>query len=218
MIRHHLADDLVVGHAAGALADGWSLVVVAHLTLCPLCRGRYAIAESVGGILLEELGSNLPLRQSWAKVRMRLVQPSPNRPEHAGDDLAVAPDCLPLPVRSHGNLDVGSLKWRGFGRGAYQIPIRTADDETRARFLRIPAGKSVPEHSHRGRELTLVLSGTLWDGERRFRRGDILDMDEALTHKPVAGADGDCVCLVVTDAPLRFHGWIMRLVQPYLGI
>ena len=41
---------------------------------------------------------------------------------------------------------------------------------------------------------------------------------EDLQHVPTATADADCICLAVTDAPLRFRSWLVRLVQPVLGI
>ena len=44
------------------------------------------------------------------------------------------------------------------------------------------------------------------------------EADEDLTHQPIAGEGEDCICLAVTDAPLRFKSWIVRLVQPVLGI
>ena len=121
-------------------------------------------------------------------------------------------------MRSYVGGDLDTLRWRAVGRGAYQILIRTADRETKVRLLRIPAGKPVPEHGHGGRELTLVLSGSFVDGENVFARGDIEDADASLTHQPVATPEADCVCLAVTDAPLKFRSWIVRAIQPILGI
>ncbi len=86
------------------------------------------------------------------------------------------------------------------------------------RLLRIPAGKPVPEHSHGGRELTLVLAGSFSDETGRFARGDIEDADENLEHQPIADEGEDCICLAVTDAPLKFRSWFVRMVQPVLGI
>jgi putative transcriptional regulator len=34
----------------------------------------------------------------------------------------------------------------------------------------------------------------------------------------VATPEEDCICLAVTDAPLKFRSWFMRLVQPVIGI
>jgi putative transcriptional regulator len=101
---------------------------------------------------------------------------------------------------------------------AKQILIGTDDKETQVRLLRIPAGKPVPEHSHGGRELTVVLTGSFHDEVDEFGPGDIEDADGSLTHQPIAGAAEDCICLAVTDAPLKFSSRLVRLVQPFLGI
>jgi len=220
-VRHHVSDDLLVSYAAGSLAEGWSIAVATHLALCPSCRRRLNVAECIGGDLLETIAEDSPLEDSWASVRSRLQQqqqkmsatPAPRQTRPAGHR-----DGLPEPLRSYVGGDVDSLAWRPLGRGAYHIPIKTADAETKVRLLRIPAGKPVPEHGHSGRELTLVLCGSFVDGDVVFARGDIGDVDASLTHQPVATPDTDCICLAVTDAPLKFRSWIVRAMQPFLGI
>ena len=54
------------------------------------------------------------------------------------------------------------------------------------RLLLIPAGQAVPEHGHRGLELTLVLSGAFSDATGHFQAGDLEVADEALGHTPHA--------------------------------
>lgn len=219
-IRHHISDDLLLSYAAGNLAEGWSIAVATHLALCPSCRRRLTVAESIGGELLETMDAeDATLDGSWASVRSRISQqagPTPaalRKTKPAGHSGG-----LPEPLRSYVGGDFDTLQWRPLGRGAYQIPIRTGDSETKVRLLRIPAGKPVPEHSHGGRELTLVLSGSFVDGDDIFARGDLEDADASLTHQPVATSEADCICLAVTDAPLKFRSWIMRAIQPILGI
>ena len=101
--------------------------------------------------------------------------------------------------------------------GVRQAVLPTSTEAT-ARLLYIPAGTAVPDHGHRGLELTLVLQGAFEDEEGRFARGDIEIADADLDHMPVADVSEDCICLAVTDAPLRFKGWLPRLAQPFLGI
>lgn len=218
-IRHHISDDLLVSYASGSLAEGWSVAVATHLALCPACRRRLTVAEGIGGALLETMSADEPVDVSWASVRGRLAastqRPAPRAPEPSP---AAPSGGLPEPLRSYVGGDIETLRWRTLGRGAYHLPIRTADTETKIRLLRIPAGKPVPEHGHGGRELTLVLSGSFVDGDKVFARGDIEDADASLTHQPVATPEADCICLAVTDAPLRFRSWIVRAIQPLLGI
>ena len=218
-IRHHISDDLLVSYAAGSLAEGWSIAVATHLALCPSCRRRLTVAESIGGDLLETIADDDSVDASWAIVRGRLQHaPKSATPGSQETRAAGLGGELPERLRSYVGGDIETLNWRSLGRGAYHIPITTGERETRVRLLRIPAGKPVPEHSHGGRELTLVLSGSFVDGEDMFARGDIEDADASLTHQPVATPDADCICLAVTDAPLKFRSWIVRAIQPILGI
>jgi putative transcriptional regulator len=213
-IVHHVNDDLLVSYAAGALSEGWGIAVATHLALCPACRQRSSAAEALGGSMLESLDGEALDAKSWDAVRARLT----DAPTQARPRLSATPATLPLPLRDYVGSDLDGVRWQMLGKGASQLRIRTADRSTQVRLLRIPAGKPVPEHTHGGRELTLVLSGAFHDGATVFARGDIEDADASLTHTPTATPEADCICLAVTDAPLRFSSWIVRLVQPILGI
>ena len=64
----------------------------------------------------------------------------------------------------------------------------------------------------------MVLQGAFEDETARFGPGDVEIGDDALNHTPVADVGADCICLAVTDAPLRFEGWLPRMLQPFLKI
>ncbi|MDI7862622.1 ChrR family anti-sigma-E factor [Rhizobiaceae bacterium n13] len=220
MVAHHISDELLLSYASGNLAEGWSLAVATHLALCPACRHRLFLMEKTAGQLLVDLAPEPAADGSWERMLAR-IQSAEGTP--TSQPVAVSPACdeipiLPDPLRTYLGGDVTSLKWIPLGRGAYHIPIPTMDRKTKARLLRIPAGKPVPEHGHGGRELTVVLTGSFRDGEELFARGDIEEADTSLTHQPIATPEQDCICLAVTDAPLRFSNWLLRLVQPALGI
>ena len=125
---------------------------------------------------------------------------------------------LPKPLRDYIGGDLDAIRWKPIGTAGAQIRLKTGDRKTQVRLLKIPAGQPVPEHSHRGRELTVVLTGAFDDGETRFERGDMEDADEDIQHIPTATPEADCICLAVTDAPLRFRSLLVRLFQPILGI
>lgn len=220
-VHHHVSDELLLDYASGTLAEGWSIAIATHLALCPGCRDRLSFMEHAGGEILEavEIEPAPDAVDSWQAMKARLAakkdKPEPKAPAAKA---SLGHTVLPEPLRSYLGSDVDGLKWRALGRGAYHIPIKTGDTESQVRLLKIPAGKPVPEHSHGGRELTLVLKGAFTDGATIFRRGDLEEADETLTHQPVATPDEDCICLAVTDAPLKFKSLIVRLVQPVLGI
>ena len=213
-IRHHLNDDLLIDYAAGTLSEGWSLAVACHLAMCPDCREQLALAEATGGALMEELAPVDGPADSWDMLKARLGE-APETP--AKPKARPASATLPEPLRSYLGGDVDSLKWRNLGN-AKQILIKTGDTTTQARLLCIAAGKPVPEHSHGGRELTVVLTGSFHDELDSFGPGDIEDADGSVTHQPIAGTEADCICLAITDAPLKFSSRLMRFIQPMLGI
>lgn len=219
-VNHHVRDDLLAAYATGELAEGWGLAIATHLALCPDCRRRVARFEATAGDLLEAIEPAAPMPDtSWQAIRERLDARSERtsmRPAMAGPPGRTY--VFPEPLRSYLGADAAELKWKPLGRGAYQVMVPTGDAETTVRLLRIPAGKPVPEHGHGGRELTLVLAGSFSDRTGEFRRGDLEDADDTLEHQPVAGPEEDCICLAVTDAPLRFKSRLLRLVQPLLGI
>jgi putative transcriptional regulator len=205
-IHHHPNEELLLDYASGALGEGWSLAVATHLALCPTCRRSVAGLEALGGSMFAS------------------VPPAPVSTGALEDSAAAATafrgrtPVLPEPLRGYLGGDADEITWRRLGLGAYQAPIATADSGTTARLLRIPAGRPVPEHSHRGMELTLVLSGAFSDATGEYRRGDLQEADEDLQHRPHAAPGEDCICLAVTDAPLRFRSLAARMVQPLLGI
>jgi putative transcriptional regulator len=216
-IKHHISDDFLIDYASGSLSEGWGLAVASHLALCPECRRRLAAMEGAAGALLEKIEQSGNEDGAWARFRDRAndIKAEEVSPRQTRDRPAAV---LPEPLRSYVGGDLADLKWRALGRGAYQILIDTPDRETQVRLLRIPAGKPVPEHTHEGRELTLVLAGSFRDGEDVFGRGDIEEADGDLLHTPTATEGEDCICLAVTEAPLKFSSWIVRLVQPILKI
>lgn len=213
-IKHHISDELLLDYAAGHLAEGWSLAVATHIAMCPQCRKQLDIVEAAGGALVDALEPVEGPEASWDTLKARILgdvapaKPAPRKPVTSSE--------LPEPLRSYvGNLS--DIKWRNIGAG-HQVMIKTGDSETQVRLLKIPAGKPVPEHSHGGRELTLVLKGSFHDEVDHFGPGDLEEADGELTHQPIAGTEEDCICLAVTDAPLKFRSRLVRLVQPLFGI
>lgn len=218
-IRHHVSDDLLFDYATGALGEAWSLAVAVHLTLCPICRERAARFTAVGGVALDALEPEAMTSDALADCLRRIDEaggePEPQPATRVSDqsDKAV----FPAPLRDYVGGDVDAVRWSAVGGGVRQCRLETAD-KAQARLLYIPAGEAVPEHGHRGLELTLVLTGSFRDGAIEFRRGDLEIADEAATHIPTAGEGEPCICLAVTDAPLRFRSLLPRLVQPFVRI
>lgn len=218
-IDHHPNSELTLDYATGALSEARSLSIATHLALCPACRRAVAEVEAVGGSLLETAPSTPMASDALDVIMARLEMPPVGQIKlQTSRNLNDNHYVLPNPLRSYVGGDAGDLNWQRLGLGAYQFLIPTGDKGAVARLLRIPAGRLVPMHSHRGTELTLILSGDFSDATGHYRRGDLQEADEKLTHQPHADPGQDCICLAVTEGPLRFSSLAARLVQPFLGI
>jgi putative transcriptional regulator len=212
-IRHHLSDQLLTAYAAGTLPEAFNLVVATHVSLCDECRARAAAFDTVGGALLEEAEEIAMGGDALAQALARIE----GLPQATRSEPMKAAGILPAPLADYIGGDLSSVRWRKVGGGVKQAILPTSKDAS-ARLLFIPAGTAVPDHGHRGMELTLVLQGAFADENDRFDRGDIEIADEDMEHTPVALAGQDCICLAATDAPLRFRSLIPRLAQPLLRI
>lgn len=212
-IRHHLSEQLLMAYAAGQLPEAFNLVVATHVSMCDECRARLGSYDAVGGALLEEADEIALGENALARALARIESlPQATRAE----PLAPA-GILPAPLADYVGGDLSSVRWRRIGGGVKQAILPTGRDAS-VRLLYIPAGTAVPDHGHKGTELTLVLQGAFADDNARFGRGDIEIADEDMEHTPVALAGEDCICLAATDAPLRFRGIIPRLAQPLFRI
>jgi putative transcriptional regulator len=219
-IHHHPNEEFLLDYSTGALAEAWSLAIATHLALCPLCRRRVAELEAIGGELVERM-TPVPLAAgTFDDVMSRLgadadeVEEPIVRPATSGGPRPI----LPQPLRDYVGGDIDDLEWQRLGFGAEQLLVPMDSGTATARLLRIPAGRPVPTHTHQGLEFTLVLSGAFSDATGSFATGDLQEADETLEHQPRADVGEDCICLAVTDAPLRFKSLAARIVQPFIGI
>jgi putative transcriptional regulator len=212
-IQHHLSDQLLMAYAAGELPEAFSLVVATHVSLCDDCRAQLATFEVVGGAVLDQCDlatlSDDSLNACFARIDALPPSRVAPRKQRAG--------MFPTPLVDYVGGDLSRVKWRSLGGGVRQAILPTGKGAS-ARLLHIPAGQAVPDHGHRGMELTLVLQGAFRDDSDRFGPGDVEIADQATEHTPVAEAGMDCICLAATDAPLRFNGLIPRLAQPFFRI
>ncbi len=197
-----------MAYAAGNLPEAFSLLAATHISLCDECRARLGAFEAVGGAVLQD--APVPLSDGCLDaVLARLGAPEGPAPRRPSD--------LPAPLADYIGTGLAAVKWSSLGMGVRQSILATGPG-AQARLLYIPAGQAVPDHGHRGMELTLVLQGAFRDSTDRFGLGDIEIATEELNHTPVAEAGADCICLAATDAPLRFNALMPRLLQPFFRI
>lgn len=221
-INHHPDPATLVSYAAGSLPEAFEILVAHHLQQCPECQQRVAEAEALGGVMLESL-EPIPLANEpdFEQLWGREVSPLPVSPAAMADDSLTDADPWlrkveqPAPLEQLARDGVASLDWKWLVPGIQQIVMPTL--EGTLRLLKIAPGISIPLHSHAGSEMTLVLDGSFTDELGRFQAGDVADLDEQTEHQPITDGNVPCICLVATDAPLRFNGLLPRILQPFTG-
>ncbi|MEM6903128.1 MAG: ChrR family anti-sigma-E factor [Pseudomonadota bacterium] len=237
MVHHHPDDLLLMDYATGALGEAESLVIATHAALCPLCRRKIAEFEAVGGAALGQLEAAQMGDDALAGVMARLdksldASMRDGQPTAAGDPSsqssgaqssgaqsseAIGDMSIPQPLRGYLKAALEDLPWQNVLRGMDEVSLQVgSNDMVRTKMMRIQPGAAMPQHTHEGAELTLVLKGAFADERGHFQRGDLAFTDSDVEHRPIADDHEVCYCLAVTTAPLRLTGPIGRLINPFI--
>ena len=220
-ILHHPSDDLLLAYAAGSLSESLSLLVATHSALCPRCRHEIERAEAIGAAVVDA-AEPVAMESAALDAVLARLNEGPGGGEAMSERRPSAPladagaKAIPEPLRSYLNGSLDGLRWRRLGPGVRQFPVLSQPGGLNTRLLRIAPQTTLPEHGHGGEEHTLVLKGRFFDGDEVFARGDLESAHGEIVHQPVSGPDEDCICLVVTDAPLQFTGLVGRILQPFV--
>lgn len=213
-ISHHPSDETLSAYAAGALDEGSAFVVAAHLALCAECREAARDFECIGGALLADAeperldraiaaGSLQELAPAPARAAAQALQTVRTGESHVDDLLAV-----------YGH---GRWKWRGFGVQSADVNV-PVEDGVRVFLLKAAPGARMPQHSHSGVELTLVLKGAFDHAYGHFGPGDIEEADGSVDHRPVVDKSSECICLVAMSGRLELPGLAGKLLQPFIRL
>lgn len=214
-IRHHPADELLLSLAAGTLPTVQRLVVGAHVELCKACRAKVRLLQAVGGEVLDELPPIALRDDALARTLARLDDEPP-----ATVRKATAPPPLPAGAmwpRAFAHCSATRWRWIGPGMRWSRVTV-PGEPEANLFLLRIGAGKYLPQHTHRGTELTQVLYGSFHDGRALFGPGDFDMADGDVNHQPVVQDGGECICIGAVDGRLAFDGLIARWLGAAVGM
>jgi putative transcriptional regulator len=170
-----------------------------------------AFVAALEGIAAGEVEHLAPAPLSDRGARLAAIFGSNDQPV-----LSRSQGTLPAPLMRLVGDDVGSLKWRHKIPGVreYRISETGRGD---ASLLWVKGGRRMPSHTHEGSEVTLVLKGAFCDTTGRYARGDIAIAEADLDHMPMTEEGEDCLCFVVTDAPLHLTGPVGRILDRFFG-
>lgn len=210
-ISSHPSGELLIDHVRGRLPLAPGLTVAAHTELCSACRRTSGILEDMAGQALAGLPevplSPDALQSVLARLRTEVRSPAPRaRIERMDVDVPTAAAAI------------GFENWRWLAPGINVADSKAASEEGwRTFLLRVRPGGALPAHGHDGDELVCVLQGGFTDGERWFWEGDFAEARGDEPHRLIAADGQPCICLVSTQAPLKWRGWT-RFLQPFIRI
>lgn len=235
MISYHPDSRFLTDFAAANLPLSEAVCVSAHLEFCGKCRAHLQQLADIGGHMLARLQPREVEEDSFERLMSRIgtgegaQQAADAVLPAAQESLAFADEASPraglaltkgvfLP-RALRRLSAGglhNLSWVQFGKALRVAPLRIVGDVRETAIYDIKAGGRMPEHEHRGEEITVLLKGSFSDAEGSYSQGDFVVRNAGEAHQPMATQDTDCICLVSLERPVRPRGWFYRLLEPYV--
>ncbi|MGF1620116.1 MAG: cupin domain-containing protein [Rhodomicrobiaceae bacterium] len=218
-IRKHPDPSILLSYAAGALPGALAGVVAFHLSMCPRCRADVRRLEMLGGLLLEReggieaLGSAKRQTAEHGAGHASLGAEPDQHPALA--DLAC--EILPLPLVRYLGMTVDDIPWQSLPKGMKQYWVKLPEGSGLMRLLKAPAKSELLAHSHRGMELTMILTGTYTDHTGDYTRGEVTEMTPGTHHHPKITSDTECICIIASEARPRYSKWYARMMRPILG-
>ena len=220
MIKHHPSETLLTEYCSASLSASLSLAVSIHVDMCPVCQAKVAkIEASNANELFNEQStqfeqSHNEQSESFEEFELNLLDMITS--DNSIDEVyEVAP--VSIKVNEHkyqlprALTRISHSKFTQVGKLA-RSRVALDDGALRSSLLHIDAGGEIPEHTHTGFEVTLLLDGEFSDEEDSYVPGDFIWQDGSHQHTPLT-KDG-CLCFTVVSSALHFNKGFSKLLNP----
>ena len=225
MISYHPDSRYLTDFATANLPLAEAVCVSAHLEFCGKCRAHVQQLTDVGGHMFARLQPEAVSEDSFAALMARVsagaqeqapvVTVQTTREEL--DETTQSHVFLPRAVRRLVSGSLDKLRWVQLGKALGGAPLQVSDESRDTAIYDIRAGGRMPEHEHRGEEITVLLQGSFSDADGSYSRGDFVVRHAGESHQPTATMDKDCICLVCLERPVRPRGLFYRLLEPLVN-
>ncbi len=222
MINHHPKFELIQAFVNGDLPASLSVGVAIHADMCPVCQQTIAqITEQVAETSFEEeyldrfIVDDIEALDAVAAIDF----------DHMIDDIVESSDisvALPKVEKTISFNDKtytipSALNNMELGKHAHigkltRSRIQLNENEIHTSLLHIQPGGGVPEHTHKGFELTVLLEGSFHDESGEYFKGDFIMLDSSHQHHPIS--TNGCLCYTVANDALHFTQGINKLLNP----
>jgi putative transcriptional regulator len=221
MSAYHPDDMTLMNYAAGSCTIPESLAVGMHLYFCQDCRQHVKNLNHLGGALLETIKPASTDDDAFEKLIASLEPRGQSAPakikmESAPGDTITRHFTNPL--LRYLPTSLADLPWQRQTKEISKFDLTSLVNVKgfQVALQKISAGAKVPEHTHKGFECTVILSGGFSDELGVYHEGDFIARDASHQHSPVALQNEDCICLIVLSAPLKFTGWY-KVLNPFIS-
>lgn len=223
MIKHHPKLELIQAFVDGDLPASLSAGIAIHAEMCPECKQKIVqLTEHAAEVSFEEafldkfiVDDSTVVNSSTDDIdfeamanlisqsdEIQMLEPAAEKSIIFNNTTYKLPKAL-------NNMPIGKTAHIGkLSRARLQLD----ENEIHTSLLQIAAGGSVPEHTHKGFELTLLLDGSFHDESGEYVKGDFIMLDGSHKHHPVSN-DG-CLCYTVANDALHFTQGINKLLNP----
>lgn len=210
MIKHHPKQQLLLEFAKGGLSITLSMAVSAHIEMCECCAQKLKSLEATIGE--SELGGDeeIMVDSDFAAMFDAIVE------DESVAEMVLVPQAtlmyqhkevlLPRALSAVERSEFSTIGKIGRSR------FNTDDGTLRASLLQIAPGGEIPEHTHTGFEVTLLLDGDFRDESGEYVPGDFILLDGSHNHTPMT-KEG-CLCFTVVSSALYFNKGISKLLNP----
>ena len=230
MIKFHPNDSELADFAEGNLPSVQSLFVSAHCDMCSDCKNKVALfTDNIASYLFDDHKPQHSIHRDFISMFESITSDIGNRSER--EQSASGPGTIHLSDKRV-NMPVVSIEGRDFSLPAtlsrfvdriggwshlvgklWQAPVDIGEG-TLAQFVFMEKGGTVPEHTHKGNEYTLVIDGKFEDTIAEYGSGDYMALSKDHTHAPISNADEGCLVFCVIDKPLQFTSGWAKLINP----
>ncbi|GGB59460.1 ChrR family anti-sigma-E factor [Shewanella inventionis] len=224
MINYHPDQHLLSLHAKGELPLSMSIAISAHAEFCAHCQQQLdqmtlALSEqqfeqnqTIQPASIEQHGQLDDLLNQFLNNTLDSldteVKTKPQSSLVADNSVTIKGQQYMLPRVFKQQITSG---WQGIGKVS-RLRLDTGEPQARASLLHIAANGEIPDHTHKGSELTLLLAGEFSDCYNTYKPGDFMLLDQNHEHSPKT-TEG-CLCYTIVDAPLYFTKGISKLLNP----
>lgn len=214
-----IPDEWLIAYAAGNLSEAKSALVATHASYHPALRQKIHSAEAIGGALMEA-GEGAEFSDGFYDRLLTRIDTDLEDDSELPQSAAPQRDSiLPKPLADYLEGGLDDLKWRFMGPGMRQVKLHNSGNGEKLWLLKAKGGTEIPSHGHNGHEFTLVLQGSYSVDGQLYNVGDLeLAADDIEDHRPMISEGEDCICLVVTEAPINLKSFQGRLFQPFIGL